>query len=77
MVEQGVDVVSQQELFLLAALSTDGWYAANSVLAKLAKKTADGEQVRNVSAFVHACVQNARRSIPHGWFPPAEGKGSK
>ena len=77
LVEQGVDVVSQQELFLLAALSTDGWYAANSVLAKLAKKTADGEQVRNVSAFVHACVQNARRSIPHGWFPPAEGKGSK
>ena len=73
---QGVDEISQQELFLLASLSHEGWYAANSVLAKLAKKTADGEVIRNPSAFVHACVINARGTIQHGWFPPS-GKGGK
>ena len=69
LVERGGDEVSQQELLLLAALSPEGWLAANSVLAKLAKKAAVAEAIRNPSAFVHACVMNARGAIPNGWFP--------
>jgi len=43
-----VDIVARQELFLLATHSDHGWRAANSLLAKLAKKKSDGANPPNV-----------------------------
>ncbi len=61
--EHEVDTVAQQELFLLSQHSEEGWKAANSVLGKLLKKSADGAMPRKPSAFVHTCVQNARHLL--------------
>jgi len=48
MVQHNVDTVARQELFLLATHSEHGWRAANSLLAKLAKKKSDGANPSNV-----------------------------
>ena len=64
-----VDDNAIAEIFLVAQLSEAGWWAANAILAKLAKKAADGEVVQNSSGFVHRCVHNARAQLPHGWGP--------
>ncbi len=63
----GLDEVSMQEVMLVASLSKDGWWGANSILAKLAKKSADGDKIRNPSAFAHSCVKNCRDPMPNGW----------
>ena len=65
----GLDEISIQEIMLLASLSKEGWWGANAILAKLAKKAADGDKVRNPSAFAHSCVKNCRDSMPNGWGP--------
>ena len=61
--ELKVDTVAQQELYLLAQCSADGAFAANHILSKVLKKIADGDHVRNFSAFVHACVKTERHDL--------------
>jgi hypothetical protein len=56
-------------LFLLSSLNQDGWSAANSILAKLAKKAGEQALPDNCSAFVARAVLNARANIPSGWGP--------
>jgi hypothetical protein len=66
--ELGVDNTAQQELYLLAQFSQLGAKAANHVISKVLKKVADGDQVRNWSAFVHSCVKTARHDLHwHDW----------
>ena len=60
-----IDTTARMELFLLAQHSDDGYKEANAVIAKLLKKKSDNETMKNPSAFVHACVQNARSLISH------------
>jgi hypothetical protein len=59
----GVDDLAQKSLFLLAQLGDEGAKKANSVVAKLLKKAADGEQINNASAMVHSCCKSARHQI--------------
>ncbi|HIE68684.1 MAG TPA: hypothetical protein EYP98_00190 [Planctomycetes bacterium] len=59
----GVDDTSQKELALLSQLSWEGAEESNQIISKLLKKHADGEEVRNPSAFVHRAVQNARNGL--------------
>ena len=61
--ELKVDDTAQQELYLLAQYSGRGAQMANHVLSKVLKKIADGDQVRNWSAFVHSCVKSARHDL--------------
>lgn len=59
----GCDETAQQELFLLAQHDENGYKAANHLMSKLLKKKTDNEMPRNVSAFVHKCVLNARYKL--------------
>ena len=58
-----VDQTAQQELYCLAQFSGNGAKAANHVISKVLNKIADGDQVRNWSAFVHSCVKSARHDL--------------
>ena len=60
---EGVDDNACKGLILLAQHSDDGYRAANALIAKLAKKRADGEVLTNPSGFIHKCSLNARHSI--------------
>jgi hypothetical protein len=66
--ELKVDDTAQQELYLLAQYSNRGAQMANHVLSKVLKKIADGDQVRNWSAFVHSCVKSARHELDASWY---------
>ena len=57
------DDTSRQSLFLLAQLSDEEYVAANHLLSKLVKKTADGENIANPSAFIHKGAKNARQDL--------------
>eukprot|EP00959_Pyramimonas_sp_CCMP1952_P347435 7276879-Pyramimonas_sp.AAC.1 len=48
------------ELFLLAQLDPDGAREANAVISELLKHAAEGTDMRNVSAFAHACARKPR-----------------
>ena len=52
-----------QELFLYSQLGNAEYRNANGIVAKLLKKYADGEAIKNPSGFVHACVINARNRL--------------
>ena len=60
--EFGVDITAQQELFLLSQAGPVDYRHANGMLAKLLKKEADGEELRNPSAFLHSCIKNCRNA---------------
>ena len=59
------DRPSVQELFLLAQHSRVGAELANSIIAKLIKKIADGEKLNKPSAYLHTAVLNARQYMDH------------
>ena len=62
LIEMGVDTSAQQELFLLAQLSSTGWRAANSIIAQVLHE-ASGPWDSNrspLSVFMSHSVQNAR-----------------
>ncbi len=73
--EHGVDSTARQELFCLAQFSEHGYREANSIMAKLLKKAADGERLGNISGFVHRCVLNARDNMH--WSEPGMLSTSK
>ena len=52
-------------LYDLSMHSIHGYEEANSVVWKLVKKKADYEHIRNHSAFVKSCVDNAWRKLLH------------
>ena len=60
---EGIDEGACKSLLLLAQHSDAGFRAANSLIAKLYKKRADGEIMSNPSGFVHKCSLNARHRI--------------
>jgi hypothetical protein len=68
MTDQGVDMDSQMELFMLAQHSKEGYELAMGVLHKVMKKKIDGTSFKNVSAFVHVCC---KRSFE--WFSKYSG----
>ena len=54
-------------LIALSQLSPKGYEEAISIVGKLLKGVSDGTAIGNYSAFVHRCVENARRAInPEG-----------
>ena len=52
-----VDKGARMELTLLAQLSEEGYWEANSIISKLTKKVSDGQTFDNPSAFVHKSVK--------------------
>ena len=63
LVSKKCDTTSIQELFCLSQMNEDGYVAANSIIAKVLKKQADGVEFANLSAFVHRCTTNARDAL--------------
>ena len=70
--EYQIDEAARQALFCLAQLSDQGYYHANSVIAKLIKKKADGIEISNPSGFVVSCVRNARLECGGIWHTGKE-----
>ena len=61
------DETSLMQLIALSQHSGAGFEQANSIVGKLLKGVSDGTTIGNYSAFVHRCVENARRAInPEG-----------
>ena len=44
-------------------MSDEGWHFANAIIAKLIKKRSDCVEFRNISGFIHTCVNNARQEM--------------
>ena len=59
----GCDLDSIGELILLAQLSEDGYYEANTIMSKMLKKKSDKADLRNCSGFLHKCIKNARELL--------------
>ena len=63
LVEFGVDKTAIYELFLLSQMGKDGVRHANWIMSKLFKKRSDGQELYNVSAFVHSSVLKSRYQV--------------
>ena len=59
----GSERATVMDLVMLAQLSVVGYEEANSIISKLIKKMSDGERLNNPSAFVHECVNKARKKL--------------
>ena len=58
-----VDDTAINELFLLSQMSHDGARHANWIISKLLKKSADGQELYNSSAFIHKSVLKSRYQV--------------
>ena len=60
---KGCDERCLQEIACLAQLGEAGYEHANHVISKVFKKESDGEEIENVSAFIHTRITNARHQL--------------
>ena len=55
---QNVDDAAQKSLFILAQSSEEGYKSACGLIAKIYKKEANGQEIKNPSAFIHkSCMK--------------------